>query len=190
MLDQPYWVLFPWLVFAVLDRVDGTGVGWAAFAAAAGALAIGLGSLRTARVIGMPNVLAWGALVWFVLLTIAAAVGDDSGFVAHESRALAAAGFAVVACSPLFEPRSPSSIHDDRVRRHDQELALFRHANFVCTATWVVAWSAIAGSQVVGATLAPGLAHVILYTLVPIVIIMTGAQRRPHDVGRVRGDRL
>src|SRR5690349_13702097 len=140
--DQPYWVLLPWAVFAVVNRTEGPSVGWAALAACATALVLAVGTLRTGREIGMPNVLLWGGAMWFAGLAIVGALATDvNGLVQTHGRSFSAIGFAVVAAFSLLVGAPITEFYArQRVRRRDFERSGFRHANVVCTATWVVLW--------------------------------------------------
>jgi hypothetical protein len=178
-LDQPYWVLLPWLVFAVINRTAGPSVGRAALAACATALVLAFGTRRTGREIGIPNVLLWGASLWFAGLAIVGAIATDpNGVVESHGRSFSAAGFAVIAAFSLLFAKPITEFYSrPRVRRRDRERAEFRRANVVCTANWIVVWSLIAASQAVGNSVNSEVGASIFRFLIPVLLIMLGAQR-------------
>src|SRR3954466_15648523 len=99
MGDEPYAAFLPWIVYAVVARGQGQGVTWAAISAVVTAATI----LATQRHndIGVKNVLAIGALVWFGALAVAGFIAPETGWLSHNSKAISAIGFTVIAILSL-----------------------------------------------------------------------------------------
>ena len=105
MGDEPYAALLPWVVFAVVDRAHGGGPLWAGI----GALITAVDAARheLARDRASRNVIdarrsRRGSARW---PSPARCTASDTGFLAHDGRALSAAGFAVIAFGSLaFSP--------------------------------------------------------------------------------------
>ena len=152
MGDEPYAALLPWAVFAVVDRAHGGGPVWAALGALITAVTLLMTSTQVTR--APRNVLVVGAVLWFGALTVAGAVyRSEGGFLTHDGRALAAAGFAlIVFASLLFEPVSAYYTRP-HVRPSRWDDPAYKRVNVLITLLWGATASGIVVSHIVAASM-------------------------------------
>jgi hypothetical protein len=175
MGDEPYAALLPWAVFAVVDRTQVGGTLWAGLGALITAIALLLTSSRDRS---SRNVIVLGAVVWFAGLAIAGAITrSDSGFLAHDGRALSAAGFALIAFGSLA--LTPALQHYTRphVRSSRWDDPAFHRVNVLVTLIWAATFTGISLSHFVGATMATPEASTVFNWVMPIAFAAIAAHR-------------
>jgi len=143
MGDEPYAALLPWAVYAVVDRARGDGPLWAAIAALITAATLLVTSSRGERT--TRNVLVLGAMGWFGALAVAGALHrSDTGFLAHDGRALSAAGFALIAFGSLAFTPAVEHYTRPHVRSRRWDDHAFQRLNVLLTLIWGATFTGIA----------------------------------------------
>lgn len=176
MGDEPYAALLPWAVFAVVDRARGGGPLWAALGALITALTLILTSSRTERT--SRNVIVLGAVGWFGVLTVAGATfRSDNGFLAHDGRALSAAGFALIAFGSLAFTPAVEYYTRPHVRSSRWGDPAFHRVNVLITLIWAATFTGISLAHFVGATMDTSEAFTVFNWVVPIALAAIAAHR-------------
>jgi hypothetical protein len=176
MGDEPYAALLPWAVFAVVDRAHGGGPLWAAIAALITATTLLLTRSRGERT--TPNVIVLGAICWFGALAVTGALHrSDTGFLAHDGRALSAAAFALIAFGSLA--RTPAVEHYTRphVRSRRWGDPAFRRVNVLITVIWGATFTGISLAHFVGASMGTPEAFTVFNWVIPIALAAIAAHR-------------
>jgi len=185
----------PWLVFDLVCRAGGDGVGFAAAAALAAALVTAAPDLRAHT---PSTVETTGIVLFAVLVATAVAAPGPASLLAHAAVPVTTGALALVLLlSTLRMPATtdyarksvrPSTAHDPR----------FGIVNTTMTALWGVAVALVAGSQAVAAFVTgPHVASVFGW-LVPLGILLAVAKAtaglwsdyHERDVARSQGDSL
>lgn len=175
MGDEPYAALLPWAVFAVVDRAQGGGPLWAGVAGLITAITLLLTSSRdrTSR-----NVILLGAVVWFAALAIAGAINrSDVSFIAHDGRALSAAGFAAIAFGSLAFTPALEHYSRPHVRSSRWDDPAFLRVNVLVTLIWAMTFTAISLSHFVGASVDTSSASSVFNWVAPIAFAAIAAHR-------------
>ena len=176
MGDEPYAALLPWMVFAVVDRARGGGPLWAGLGALITAITLLITSSR--RDAGSRNVILLGAVGWFSALAVAGAFHrSDTGFLAHDGRALSAAGFAVIAFGSLaFTPAVEyyTRPHARMSRWDDPD---FHRVNVLITLIWGTTFVGIALAHFVAASMGTPEAFTVFNWVIPIALAAIAAHR-------------
>jgi hypothetical protein len=176
MGDEPYAALLPWMVFAVVDRAHGGGPFWAGIGALITALTLLATSSREGA--GRRNIVVLGAIGWFGTLALYGAVHrSGSGFVAHDGRAISAAGFAVIAFASLAF--TPAIEHYTRlhVRSSRWDDPAFRRMNVSITLIWAATFTGISIAHFIGASMDTPEAFTVFNWVVPIALAAIAAHR-------------
>ncbi len=177
MGDEPYAALLPWMVFAVVDRPHiGGGPLWAG----AGALitAITLLLTRSRSEARSRNVIVVGAVVWFGALAIAGALHrSNTGFLAHDGRALSAAGFAIIAFGSLAFTPAVEHFTRPHVRSSQWDDPAFHRVNVLITLIWGATFVGISLAHFVGASVDTPEALTVFNWVVPIALTAIAAHR-------------
>jgi hypothetical protein len=168
MGDEAFAVFLPWIVFAVVDRWDGQGVTWGAIGALITVAALAATSTRDFR---SPNAILRGAAIWFTLLAIAGFLyGSPNGFIGDHGRAIADAGFAVIAFGSLaFTPISEHYIKL-RVRPRLWKAPGFGRLNTLITMIWGTTFALIAFSCFVATWVDSKPGYTVFAWVVPIAL--------------------
>jgi hypothetical protein len=176
MGDEPYAALLPWAVFAVVDRARGGGPLWAAL----GALICAITLLATSSRDRHPsrNAIVLGAVGWFGALSVAGAFnGSPTGFLAHEGRALSAAGFVLIAFGSLAFTPAIEYYTRTHVRSSRWDDPAFRRVNVFMTLIWAVAFTGISVSHFVAARMDTSGASTVFNWVTPIALAAIAAYR-------------
>jgi hypothetical protein len=177
MGDEPYAVLLPWMVFAVIDRARVDGPFWAAIAALITSLTLIATSSRHSES-GTRNTILLGSLAVFATLAVAGALHRaDTGFVAHYGRALSAMGFTVIALGSLAFTPATEHFTRPHVRPSRGSDPQFRRLNVLLTLIWAAAFAGIALAHVAAATIGTPEAFTILNWVAPIALGAVAAHR-------------
>jgi hypothetical protein len=175
MGDEPYAALLPWAVFAVVDRAHGGGPLWAGLGALITAITLLVTSSRDRS---SRNVLLLGAVVWFGGLAIAGAITrSDTGFLAHDGRALSAAGFAIIAFGSLAFTPALDYYTRPHVRSSHWDDPEFHRVNVLVTLIWAVTFTGISLSHFIGASMDQPEAFTVFNWVVPIALAAIAAHR-------------
>ena len=174
MGDEPYTAVLPWVVFAVIDRAQGDPL-WAGIGALVTALTLLVTSTRGS---GRHNILMIGAVAWFAGIAIAGAVNrTNTGFLAHDGRAISAAGFALIAFASLaFHPASEFYTRP-HVRAKQWDHRAFRRVNVLITLIWATTFTGIALSHFVGVSMNTPEAFTVFNWVAPIAFAAIAAHR-------------
>jgi hypothetical protein len=176
MGDEPYAALLPWAVYAVVDRARGDGPLWAAIAALITAATLLVTSSRGERT--KRNVLLLGAMGWFGALAVAGALHrSDTGFLAHDGRALSAAGFALIAFGSLAFTPAVEHYTRPHVRSRRWDDPAFQRLNVLLTVIWGVTFTGIALAHFVGASMDTAEASTVFNWVIPIALAAIAAHR-------------
>jgi len=175
MGDEPYGALLPWAVFAVVDRAHSGGPLWAAVGALVTALALLSMSSHERR---SHNVILLGAVGWFSALAVAGATHRfESGFLAHDGRALSAAGFAVIAFGSLAFTPVMEHYTRPHVRSSSWDDPAFRRVNVALTLIWAATFTGISLAHFVGASMDTPDALTVFNWVVPIALAAIAGHR-------------
>jgi hypothetical protein len=119
-----------------------------------------------------------GAVVWFSGIAVAGLVNrENTGFLAHDGRAISAAGFALIAfCSLIFHPVSEfytrphvrTGLWDDRA---------FHRVNVLITLIWAATFTAIAMAHFIGVSMNTPEAFTVFNWVIPIALAAIAAHR-------------
>jgi hypothetical protein len=174
MGDEPYTAVLPWVVFAVIDRAQGDPL-WAGVGALVTALTLLVTSTRGT---GRRNVLMLGAVVWFAGIAVAGILNrTNTGFLAHDGRAISAAGFALIAFGSLvFHPASEFYTRP-HVRTSQWDDGAFHRVNVLITLIWAATFTGIALSHFVGVSMNTPEAFTVFNWVAPIAFAAIGAHR-------------
>ncbi|HEY5170735.1 MAG TPA: hypothetical protein VIK54_03305 [Acidimicrobiia bacterium] len=176
MGDEPYAALLPWAVFTVVDRARGDGPLWAAIAALITAITLLLTSSRGER--RTRNVLVLGALGWFGALAVAGALyRSDTGFLAHDGRALSAAGFALIAFGSLAFTPAVEHYTRPHVRSRRWDEPAFQRVNVLLTVIWGATFAGISLAHFVGVSMDAPEASTVFNWVIPIALAAIAAHR-------------
>jgi hypothetical protein len=168
MGDEAFAVFLPWVVFAVVDRWNGQGVTWGAIGALITVAALAATSTRDFR---SPNTILRGAAIWFTLLAVAGFFyGSPTGFIGGHGRAIADAGFAVIAFGSLAF--TPISEHYTklRVRPRLWKAPGFDDLNTFVTMIWGATFALVSLSYVVASWVDSKPAYTVFAWVVPIAL--------------------
>lgn len=176
MGDEPYAALLPWMVFAVVDRAHGGGPLWAGLGALITAITLLLTSSRGEP--GSRNVIVLGAIVWFGALAVAGALHrSDTGFLAHDGRALSAIGFAIIVFGSLAFTPAVEHYTRPNVRSSRWDDPEFRRVNVLITLIWGTTFVGIALTHFVAASMGTPEAFTVFNWVVPIALAAVAAHR-------------
>lgn len=176
MGDEPYAALLPWMAFAVIDRAHGGGPLWAGLAALITAVTLLLTSTRGEN--GTRNVIVLGAIGWFSALAVAGAIyRSDTGILAHDGRALSAAGFAIIAFGSLAFTPALEHYTRPHVRSSRWDDPAFRRVNVLITLIWAATFVGIALSHLVGTSVGTPEAFTVFNWVIPIALAAIAAHR-------------
>ena len=176
MGDEPYAALLPWMVFAVVDRAHGGGPMWAAIGALITALTLLFTSSRAEQ--RSRNIIVLGAIGWFSALAIAGALHrSETGFLAHDGRALSAAGFALIAFGSLAFTPALEHYTRPHVRSSRWDDPAFHHVNVLITLIWATTFVGIALAHFVAASMGTPEAFTVFNWVVPIALAAIAAHR-------------
>lgn len=176
MGDEPYAALLPWAVYAVVDRARGDGPLWAAIAALITVATLLVTSSRGERT--TRNVLLLGAMGWFGALAVAGALHrSDTGFLAHDGRALSAAGFALIAFGSLAFTPAVEHYTRPHVRSRRWDDPAFQRLNVLLTVIWGATFAGIALVHLVGASMETPEASTVFNWVMPIALAAIAAHR-------------
>jgi hypothetical protein len=176
MGDEPYAVMLPWVVFAVIDRAKGQGVAWAAVGAVAAALTVA--ATRRRDELGTRDVLIPGATVWFSALgVLALAYNDQTSWVAHDGRAISAGGFVLIALASLAS--TPMTMHYTRphVRPSRWDDPAFLRVNVRMTLLWSAGFAGISLSSMTARWIDSPPGYTTLNWIVPLALFALVAHR-------------
>ena len=176
MGDEPYAALLPWAVYAVVDRARGDGPLWAAIAALITVATLLVTSSRGERT--TRNVLLLGAMGWFGALAVLGAVHrSDTGFLAHDGRALSAAGFALIAFGSLAFTPAVEHYTRPHVRSRRWDDPAFQRLNVLLTLIWGATFTGIALAHFVGASMDAAEASTVFNWVIPIALAAIAGHR-------------
>jgi MFS family permease len=176
MGDEPYSAILPWVVFAVVARGHGLGVTWAAVAALITAATM-LATQRRSSV-GTPNVLAWGAIAWFSGIAVAGLLATaPDGWLAHNSRAVSAAGFTLIALASLTKTPVAEFYLRPHTRQARWHSAPFERVNVYITMLWAAMFAAMSASHMVARAINTSSASTVFNWVVPIAFIVIATHR-------------
>ena len=180
MGDEAFAVFLPWVVFAVVDRWDGRGVTWGAIGALITVAALAATSTRDFR---SPNTILRGAAIWFTLLAIAGFFyGSPTSFLGGHGRAIADAGFAVIAFASLaFTPISEHYVKL-RVRPSLWKAPGFDRLNTLITLIWGATFALVSCSYLAAAWADSGPGYTVFAWVLPIALGAV-ALHRSHIAG-------
>ncbi|HEV7525138.1 MAG TPA: hypothetical protein VGP92_09235 [Acidimicrobiia bacterium] len=176
MGDEPYAALLPWAAFAVVDRTHGDPM-WAGLAALVTALTL---LATSSRDVSRPytNVIVLGGAVWFAGLAITGAVHPtNAGFLAHDGRAVSAAGFALIAFGSLAFRPAVEHYTRPHVRSSQWGDRSFRRVNVLITLIWAATFTGISISHFVGASMDRPETFTVFNWIVPIALAAIAAHR-------------
>jgi len=177
MGDEPYAALLPWVVFAVVDRARGDDPLWAGIGALITVITL-LATSSRHRETKSRNVILLGAIVWFSGLALAGALHrSNTGFVAHNGRALSTAGFALIAFASLAF--APATRHYTRphVRSSRWDDPAFQRLNVLMTLIWGAAFTVITLAHFVATLLSTPEGFTVFNWVIPIAIASIAAHR-------------
>ena len=175
MGDEPYAALLPWAAFAVIDRTHGDPF-WAGLGALVTAVTMLATSTRGAA--GRRNVMLLGAVGWFAALTVAGAVQrSNTGLLAHDGRAISAAGFAIIALGSLAF--GPAVEHFTRlhVRSSRWDDPAFHRVNVLITLIWAAAFTGISIAHFVAASMDTPEASTVFNWVLPMALAVLATHR-------------
>jgi hypothetical protein len=173
MGDEPFAALLPLVVFVVVDRGSGEGMTWGAVAALITITTLFLTSTRTKD---SPNVILRGAFVWFIVLGVAGWLSPH-GWLDEYGRAVAAAGYALIALLSVFFTPFSEHYSRRRIRRRYWSNPHFHHLNRVASFTWGCAMLLIAGSFAIAGAFDSRPAATVFNWVLPIAIGMLAYRR-------------
>ena len=168
MGDEPFAVFLPWIVFAVVDRWNGQGVTWGAIGALITVAALAVTSTRDYQ---SPNTILRGAAVWFALLAIAGLFYDTpASWLGHHGRAVADAGFAVIAFGSLAF--TPIAEHYTKLKMRPRlwKAPGFRRLNTLITMIWGTLFALVACSYLVATWVDSHPGYTVFAWVVPIAM--------------------
>ena len=173
MGDQPYAMLLPWILFAVVARYDGEGVAWGAAAALIAAVTLLVTSRRPVG--NIRNTIAIGAIAWFSALGIAGVLWDDGGAFWRHSRVVSALGFVVIAFGSLAYRPATEYYSRAYVRSRLWNAHGFLRLNYQLTLMWGAIFVCIAGAHFAAASLRIEQAYTVFNWVIPISLCVIGA---------------
>jgi hypothetical protein len=173
MGDQPYAMLLPWILFAVVARHSGEGITWGAIAALIAAIAL----LVTSRpeVGNHRNTVALGAIGWFTALGFAGLLWDHGGVLTRYSRAVSAVGFVLIAVISLAYRPATEYYARAYVRPRLWSSHGFLRLNYQLTLLWAAIFAGIVASHCFAAVLRIDQAYTVFNWVVPISLCAIGA---------------
>jgi len=164
------------VVFAVVDRAQGGDPFWAALGALITALTLLVTSSRSEA--KTHNVILLGGIAWFTALAVAGAVHQSNmGFLAHDGRAVSAAGFALIAVGSLAFTPAMEYYTRPHVRSSRWDDQAFRRVNVVITLIWGATFTGISLAHFVGASMDTPEAFTVWNWVVPIALAAIAAHR-------------
>ncbi len=177
MGDEPYAALLPWMVFAVIDRARNDGPLWAGVGALIAAVILLVSGARRSES-GTRNVFLLGGTIVFVALAFAGALHRaDTGFVAHNARALAAFGFTAIAYVSLAFAPATEVYTRPHVRSSSFDNPAFRRMNVLMTLIWGTAFAAVGLGNIAASWIGTPEAFTVFNWILPIALGAVAAHR-------------
>ena len=175
MGGRTYLGFLPWVVFAIVGRARGEGMGWAGLAALVTAAILTMASARTGSVKGLEV----SAIVLFTGFAVVGALDQHAphGFLQHYSRAISAGALALIALLSILSTPITEPYARELVLRKFWRTERFQRVNVDLTLMWSAVFATIALSYAIAARIGTRLGGTAFSWIAPVVLALLGARQ-------------